>query len=68
MKTLTTGIKPEDVRLSVRQAAEMLGGFSDEFVYDLIRTGQLESRKLGSRVVIPLTSYRAYLQRTEVPR
>lgn len=61
-------VQPDDVRLSLAQVAQLLGGASERHVHDLIARGELESRRIGRRVVIPLTSYRAYLQRVEQQR
>lgn len=47
--------KPDD-KLKVREAAQLLGGFSNQFVYDLIKEGKLNAIRVGKRALRVLRS------------
>jgi len=48
----TTSTSPERLTYSVATAAEMLG-ISRALAYELVRSGDIPSLKLGRRVVVP---------------
>ena len=52
--------------LTVEQAAEELGGVSRSTLYQLIRSGELASVKIGSRRLIPAESITDYVQSLRV--
>jgi excisionase family DNA binding protein len=56
--------KVERLAYSPEEAAEALG-ISRHLVYDLLRTGQLRSRKAGNRRLIGLRQIEAFLAEDE---
>jgi len=52
--------------LSVTEAAELLG-ISRGLAYELARTGQLPSLRLGRRVVVPRAALLTWLERAARP-
>ena len=60
-------VRPDEAFLSRRQV-HLLGAASDSHVDKLIAAGELESVREGRRVLVPVSSYRAYVARVMEPR
>lgn len=52
--------------LTIEQAAEELGGVSRSTLYQLFRSGELASVKIGSRRLIPAEAITDYVQTLRV--
>ena len=61
-------VRPDEAFLSRRQVQDLLGAASDSHVDKLIAAGELESVTEGRRVLVPVSSYRAYVARAMEPR
>ena len=54
--------------LTRQQLARLLGDASESYVDNLIAKGHLISVTIGRRVLVPVSSYRAYVARAMKPR
>ena len=61
-------VRPDEAFLTRKQVAGLLGDASDSHVDKLIAAGELESVTEGRRVLVPVSSYRAYVARAMKPR
>ena len=68
MSTPTTTLEPTSVRLalSVTEAAKVLG-ISRASAYELVKTGELPSVKLGGRIIVPIRLLERMLNGEELP-
>lgn len=51
----------EPLAVSVREAAKLLS-VSEKSVWNMAKRGDIQSKKIGSRVVFPVSSIRAFLE------
>ena len=56
-------VRPDEAFLTRKQVAGLLGDASDAHVDRLIAERKLESVREGRRVLVPVSSYRAYVAR-----
>ena len=54
--------------LTRQQLSRLLGDASESYVDNLIAKGHLISVTIGRRVLVPVSSYRAYVARAMEPR
>ena len=54
----------QPLAVSVKEAAALLS-VSERTIWSLAQRGEIKSRKIGSRVVFPLASIRAFLNETD---
>ena len=55
-------LAPPPLAYSVAEAAKALG-VSKTYVYQLLRAGEVKSKRSGRRVIIPVDSLREYVER-----